>query len=36
MYESSIVQHFIEKSIQQEQRQQSIEYVFDVLGIQFH
>ena len=32
MYESSIVQHFTERG----QRQQSIEYVLDVLEIRFH
>ena len=36
MYESSIVQHFTERGIQQGQRQQSIEYVLDVLEIRFH
>ena len=36
MYESSIVQLFTERGIQQGQRQQSIEYVLDVLEIRFH
>ena len=36
MYESSIVQHFTERGIQQGQIQQSIEYVLDVLEIRFH
>ena len=36
MYESSIVQHFTERGIQQGQRQQSIEYVLDILEIRFH
>ena len=35
MYESSIVQHFTERGIQQGQRQQGIESVLDVLEIRF-
>ena len=35
MYESSIVQHFTERGIQQGQRQQSIEYVLDILEMRF-
>ena len=35
MYESSIVQHFTERGIQQGQRQQGIESVLDILGMRF-
>jgi hypothetical protein len=35
MYESSIVQHFTERAIRQGQRQQSIEYILEVLGMRF-
>jgi hypothetical protein len=35
MYESSIVQHFTERAIRQTQRQQSIEYILEILGIRF-
>ena len=36
MYESSIVQLFTERAMQQGQRQQGIEGVLDVLEIRFH
>ena len=36
MYESSIVQHFTERGIQQGQRQQGIESILDILEIRFH
>ena len=35
MYESSIVQHFTERGIQQGQRQQGIESILDILGMRF-
>ena len=36
MYESSIVQHFTERGIQQGERKRAIEDVLDVLEIRFH